>query len=88
MHESGTVSADEPSWYPYLRMQISMGLISGSSALYLATIKSGQEQAVYAAAGAAMLAMTPFTIVFLLPTNNRLTSPAKKEDAEVRLIIC
>lgn len=63
-----------------------MGLVSGSSALYLATTKGGQEQAVYAAAGAAMLAMTPFTIIFMLPTNNRLTSAAKKEDAEVRMI--
>jgi hypothetical protein len=67
--------------------QIGMGLVAGASALYLATTKGGQEQAIYAAAGAAMLGMTPFTVIFMLPTNNRLISAAKKEDAEVCLVM-
>ncbi len=63
-------------------MQIAFALTSAGSSLYLAS-KSGEAKNVYLAAGIAMAAMLPFTVVFLIPTNNRLLSAEKKEDAEV-----
>jgi len=59
-----------------------MALISSGTSLYLA-YKGGKQSKVYLAAGLTMAAMLPFTKIFMIPTNNRLLSAEKKEDAEV-----
>ncbi|BDA45397.1 probable anthrone oxygenase tpcL [Coccomyxa sp. Obi] len=63
--------------------QIALALTSAGSSLYLAS-KGGEAKNVYLAAGIAMVAMLPFTKIFLMPTNNRLNSADKKEDVEVK----
>lgn len=63
-------------------VQIAFAVTSAGSSLYLAS-KSGEAKNVYLAAGIAMAAMLPFTLIFLIPTNNRLLSAEKKEDHEV-----
>ncbi len=72
----------ETSPCDFLWVQIAYAVTSAGSSLYLAS-KNGEAKNVYLAAGIAMAAMLPFTVVLLIPTNNRLLSAEKKADAEV-----
>lgn len=73
----------------YKRMapfQIAFALTSAGSSVYLAS-KGGEAKSLYLAAGITMAAMLPYTIVLIFPTNNRLLSAEKKENAEVKQLL-
>lgn len=66
-------------------MQIAMSLITSVSALTLA-YEGVPDRSIYVAAGLGMLAMMPYTVICIFPTNHQLESAEKKEDREVLLL--
>ncbi|EIE20148.1 DUF1772-domain-containing protein [Coccomyxa subellipsoidea C-169] len=65
-------------------LQAGLALIASGTSLYLASKSGDQSRKIYLAAGLSMAAMLPYTVICIFPTNNRLMSAEKKEDAEVK----
>jgi hypothetical protein len=70
------------SYYKPCCVQVVFALVCSGACLYLA-LKGGSYSSVYLAAGLSMLAIVPYTLVFIFPTNKKLLSPDKLDNLEV-----
>ena len=68
-------------------LQALASLVGGTTAMYVASQSSSEDaKMVYTAAGAGMLSILPYTLIFIMPTNKQLLNGEKKEDAQARML--